>query len=490
MKLTSVIFATLLTLLIPSFSTAGPSYDVYTDSWTSMWGSWSWNVTATPTSARFFKGSASMQVTFNAQWGGFAPGAWHSNGSGGNLGFQTSGYKHLTFAVYNSSNGHNLWLTAWNLTGNPGTALRVNDYTETGNMPVGKWTWVRIPISALGLGSSPTLQSFAFQSGISGAVVNFDEITFGASTTFYEGIQAEKGPSTALWKWGVNVTPISESGMWWLQISPTQAWGGIQLQQAIPVGVVSSDYGSLTIMFLKSVPYQGINVSLINANNIVVGSVALSNAYLPPTMTMQANTWYRVNIPLSHFFSGTVDLAGVAIETDTAATFMVDDVRLIQKFSYPMPSVAKSVSGWDFGDYYGVSSPCDGLAKMHNGIDYFDNQPYGGTAVKAGARGWVKQVATQSGGWGIAVVIQHESGLTTNYLHLDSVFVSVGQEVQRGGSLGVTANLAGQNSHLHFGLRTREFDSSSDTGGLPQVACSPYPAFPASFIDPESMDWQ
>jgi LysM repeat protein len=78
------------------------------------------------------------------------------------------------------------------------------------------------------------------------------------------------------------------------------------------------------------------------------------------------------------------------------------------------------------------------------------------TPIRASASGRV--VVSRSGGWnggyGSYVVIQHNNGTQTLYAHMNSVAVSVGQNVSQGqtiGKMGTTGRSTGV--HLHFEVR-------------------------------------
>jgi hypothetical protein len=479
---------------------AGPYYEAYAEAWGLGWGDWSWGCSPVPTTTRAFKGSKSMRVTYNSAWAGF--------GLGSGQNFNTAGYRHLVFALYNEQAGNNLWVYMQRASDGVTAYLQVANYTETLQIPGGKWIWVRIPVADFGLGNAPVISDFGFQSGNANSIVYYDEVAFAASVTFYEGIQQEKGPGAMLWSWNVAVSQIVDSGDWWLMVTPNSPWGGIQLQQQA-IGIVSSDYGGLTLMFQQGSSSQRIYVSLINNNNQAVGTVVIDQTYLPDTLRpLQAHKWYRVVIPLSHFFSGTANIRGVAIESDQASTFFIDDVRLIQKLLWPRMDGAHVVNypgnGGSFGDHwenkYCTEAGLTNKKLLHSGTDY--SAP-AGTDIRAAARGFVKYVGTAGTGWGQAIVVEHEDGLTTMYLHTDpSAGITQGVEVQRGQKIGDTSAISG--AHLHFGIRAFDYEPPkspdwieySRRGRLPEVKCkteaSPTyqeKAFPYFYLNSEMLDW-
>jgi murein DD-endopeptidase MepM/ murein hydrolase activator NlpD len=84
---------------------------------------------------------------------------------------------------------------------------------------------------------------------------------------------------------------------------------------------------------------------------------------------------------------------------------------------------------------------------LHRGIDI--GVPTG-TPVAAAAEGRII-VASYQGDCGNMVAIDHHGGLSTMYCHMSQIFVSVGQDVQRGqaiGAAGATGDATGP--HVHF----------------------------------------
>ncbi len=100
---------------------------------------------------------------------------------------------------------------------------------------------------------------------------------------------------------------------------------------------------------------------------------------------------------------------------------------------------------------FGVrSDPITGRTRRHDGIDI--GAPMGAT-ITAAASGTVIYAGWESG-YGNTIVIDHDGAVSTLYGHCSQIFVSNGQEVQRGqaiGAVGSTGRSTGP--HLHFEVR-------------------------------------
>ena len=95
-------------------------------------------------------------------------------------------------------------------------------------------------------------------------------------------------------------------------------------------------------------------------------------------------------------------------------------------------------------------NPFGGGFEMHPGLDI--GAPTGAT-IGAAAAGHVL-FAGWYGGYGNAIILDHGGSLSTLYGHCSQIFVSVGQDVQRGqaiGAVGMTGRATGP--HLHFEVR-------------------------------------
>jgi murein DD-endopeptidase MepM/ murein hydrolase activator NlpD len=94
--------------------------------------------------------------------------------------------------------------------------------------------------------------------------------------------------------------------------------------------------------------------------------------------------------------------------------------------------------------------PILGYTRMHNGLDIGGAQGQPIWASKAGT----VLIAGWQGGYGNAVVVGHEGGLTTLYAHMSQISVSVGTQLDTGdfvGQVGSTGLSTGP--HLHFEMR-------------------------------------
>lgn len=87
----------------------------------------------------------------------------------------------------------------------------------------------------------------------------------------------------------------------------------------------------------------------------------------------------------------------------------------------------------------------------HTGVDFHADL---GTHVKAAAAGEVVE-AGDGGAYGNNVVIKHKDGHYSQYGHLSSIGVSVGQTVTAGEQIALSGNTGNTTGpHLHFEIRT------------------------------------
>jgi murein DD-endopeptidase MepM/ murein hydrolase activator NlpD len=122
----------------------------------------------------------------------------------------------------------------------------------------------------------------------------------------------------------------------------------------------------------------------------------------------------------------------------------------------PDGSAAASVSGFiwpvvgPISEYYGAPR---GAGTYHTGLDIDQTFNYGGP-IAAAAPGQVVLATSDGYGYGSYVVVRHDNGYETLYAHMSAIYVSQGQYVSQGetiGAIGCTGYCTGP--HLHFEVR-------------------------------------
>ncbi|MBU7583883.1 MAG: peptidoglycan DD-metalloendopeptidase family protein [Nostoc sp. TH1S01] len=178
------------------------------------------------------------------------------------------------------------------------------------------------------------------------------------------------------------------------------------------------------------------NPSEFGATKVSATSVAPRAGALPPPM-IEGNLAPRVStvaydIPLASVLPQIPFTNTIAYRSGTG-------------FSYPLsvPATITSLFGWRI-------HPITGNRRFHAGTDL--GAPMG-TPILAAAKGQV-DTAGWVGGYGLTVIITHNSAQQTLYGHMSEIFVQPGQEVEAGmviGRVGSTGNSTGP--HLHFEAR-------------------------------------
>lgn len=88
--------------------------------------------------------------------------------------------------------------------------------------------------------------------------------------------------------------------------------------------------------------------------------------------------------------------------------------------------------------------------EFHQGLDIAAPM---GTTVQAASGGTVIS-AGWYGGYGNYILIDHGGGMATGYGHLSQIFVSAGQQVQKGQAIGAVGSTGmSTGPHLHFEVR-------------------------------------
>ena len=144
------------------------------------------------------------------------------------------------------------------------------------------------------------------------------------------------------------------------------------------------------------------------------------------------------------------------------------------------PTLTFPVHGGRLGDIRSVfGDPRDDGERSHHGVDIFASR---GTPVVAASEGTITRVRTTPLGGKVIWLRDHRDRQSLYYAHLDSQFVTVGQWVQPGDTLGLvgnTGNAVTTPPHLHFAIYRR---------GEGPVDPWPFIASPASRLPPLEVD--
>lgn len=145
-------------------------------------------------------------------------------------------------------------------------------------------------------------------------------------------------------------------------------------------------------------------------------------------------------------------------ESLTPQSFDHSSTSTLSKLAgYPLSEVATVALGYGWQTH-----PSNGEVFFHSGMDLLAAK---GTPVQAISEGRVV-FANEQGTYGRLVIINHSGGLQSRYAHLDTIKVSVGQQVKKGdlvGTVGTTGEPTTSQPHLHFEVR-----SSSSLGWAAQ----------------------
>lgn len=147
------------------------------------------------------------------------------------------------------------------------------------------------------------------------------------------------------------------------------------------------------------------------------------------------------------------------------ARLTIGNVGLL--FPLSIPAAITSAFGWRI-------HPVIGQSRFHSGTDLGAPQ---GTPVMAAFPGKVA-IADFMGGYGLAVVLQHNNGTEeTLYGHLSEIFVKPGETVKQGeviGRVGSTGLSTGPHLHFEFRKKTPEGWAVMDAGGALEFALSQF----------------
>ncbi|ALF54217.1 peptidase M23 [Nostoc piscinale CENA21] len=179
------------------------------------------------------------------------------------------------------------------------------------------------------------------------------------------------------------------------------------------------------------------NPSDFGATKVSATAVAPSAGALPPP-TIEGNLAPRVS-------TVAYDIPLASVLPQIPFTNTIAYRGSVTGISYPLsiPATITSLFGWRI-------HPITGNRRFHAGTDL--GAPMG-TPILAAAKGQV-ETAGWVGGYGLTVILNHNSTQQTLYGHMSEIFVQPGQQVEAGmviGRVGSTGNSTGP--HLHFEAR-------------------------------------
>jgi murein DD-endopeptidase MepM/ murein hydrolase activator NlpD len=133
--------------------------------------------------------------------------------------------------------------------------------------------------------------------------------------------------------------------------------------------------------------------------------------------------------------------------------------EVLEKFYKDQSTLlASTPSTWPVRGYLSAvfgnrKDPFTGQPDFHSGIDISTPR---GTKVHAPADGVVVSCRRQ-GGYGNAIIIDHQHGIVTRYAHLDGFNVRPGQRVRRGDVIGFVGSTGKSTApHLHYEVWVRD----------------------------------
>ena len=138
-----------------------------------------------------------------------------------------------------------------------------------------------------------------------------------------------------------------------------------------------------------------------------------------------------------------------APEETTDDTSTPDPDSTSENFIWPLTDQTAAVTSCWGDDRTGGTNPDPGY--FHSGLDIHASKD---TPVLAAADGEVISAKDASDGLGKTMIIKHNSGLFTQYQHLNSYSVAVGAQVSQGQVIALSGNTGtGTGYHLHFNVQ-------------------------------------
>jgi murein DD-endopeptidase MepM/ murein hydrolase activator NlpD len=267
------------------------------------------------------------------------------------------------------------------------------------------------------------------------------------------------------------------------------AWEGFSLRQTQRVS--TDEFGALTFAVKGNQSGQNLLVYAIDEDEDIVGTAVWASDYIHGGVL--PTDWQVAWIPLRDLMPGGGDFNGIAVEPSVAGTVWLDEVKVVEKFYWPLPEFPvgnHTTQNYDFGVWW-LSTSCGTAHNLHTARDFSVGGQVG-KVVKAAHNGTVRFAQTSSAWGGYVIIGSQGNAFTTVYTHV-TPYVTEGAKVEAGETtIGVTASMTDADPHLHFELRAKPYKAEELEmlldGVLPEAACGGNPAFPEAFVDP-AIEW-
>jgi len=181
--------------------------------------------------------------------------------------------------------------------------------------------------------------------------------------------------------------------------------------------------------------------SIIEMTGLKVEQVALSNEKLKRVFIENGSSSNQggAYIPLDDEEFNNMDF-------DKEVGYLMQLEKVV--YSFPLASPMKHY--WVSSRYGTRVDPIKGRAAMHAGIDLVGRYK---SNVYSSAPGVVKRAGTY-GSYGRFIEVDHGSGITTRYGHLNKILVKKGDILERGDLIGLQGNSGrSTGTHLHYEVR-------------------------------------
>lgn len=282
-----------------------------------------------------------------------------------------------------------------------------------------------------------------------------------------------------------------------LQIN--SAWGGLALYSDRPIS--EKDFGAITLAVKTNTNDIDLYVYAVNKDGDRVGlarplSDFLYGGAIPKNWQV---AWVDIQKFIPHPKPGTFVFHGIGIESTMPGTVWVDEVKMVEKLKWPLPSfpIGSFNGGYVFGEEWKEpKGKCGDDWMLHAARDFSVNGKSGENVVAA-HNGTLRfsRIGT-SGEYGGYVIIESlGNAFSTVYTHINPVFVQKDEherKVKAGEKIGTTSPLPNLSPHLHFQLWVAPYSSKELdkllSGVLPRTSCGGRPAFPEAFVDP-AIEW-